>query len=89
MKLDINITVFSKDFSVISRDLCLGIEDTLSNSDFTNLAECPLTIKETMHFYDFILKCSVIEQFLQKWTAMPLIVSFLEDFLRRQVGASR
>ena len=42
MKVDVNITLFSKYFSTFLRASCLGIEDTLSNSDFTNLAEYPL-----------------------------------------------
>ena len=41
LKVDVNITLFSKDFSTILPASCLAIEDTLSNSDLTNLAEFP------------------------------------------------
>ena len=38
LKVDLNIALFSRDFYTFLRASCLGIEDTLSNSDFTSLA---------------------------------------------------
>ena len=43
--VEVNITLFSKDFATFLRASCLVIEDTLSNSDFANLAEYPLATK--------------------------------------------
>ena len=45
LKVDVNITLFSKDFSTFLQALCLGLWDNLSNSNFTNSAECPLATK--------------------------------------------
>ena len=45
LKVDVNITLFSKDFSTFSQALCLGLWDNLPNSNFTNSAECPLATK--------------------------------------------
>ena len=38
LKVDLNIALFSRDFYTFLRASYLGIEDTLSNSDFTSLA---------------------------------------------------
>ena len=41
----LNVTLFFKDFSTFLCASCPGVEDNLPYSDFTNLAECPLTNK--------------------------------------------
>ena len=81
LKVDVNITLFSKDFSTFWCTAWLRIEDNLPNSDFTNIAECPLAAKWAMYSDDFILKSAIVEQILCKQRATPLNKPFLEDYL--------
>ena len=39
LKVDVNITLFLKDFSTFLRASYLGMKDTSENSDYTNSAE--------------------------------------------------
>ena len=72
LKVDVNITLFQKKNFLFF--YTLGIEDILSNSDFTNLAEYPLATKWVMYSCDFISRSSVVEQFLPKREATLLIM---------------